>query len=335
MLTHAQILENWFNSMDKDLRLTLFGPSLAKVYATAKTGKIATDQIKLSGLPEIPLSGPAYTDYSLSYILDSVLKGDIVNSALNDTLPLIKKIATVVPVKKSLFMEFDAGSGNDTAHPSLFFKTGKPDSADGLIALFKQESPHPRRWEMFEKIWGQIKGQWRLVYIGLMPRRKDSPVRIILSPDTQQPHDNPVEELEALFTALGYPFPHSDVLQKFDVIWQINRTIPYSASYTLCLDLLPDGTWGKTIGMEIFQELLNGKKQIIASYREKLIHQFRDWQLADERVNLLGDCEKMLLIPDSETEKKYLLCSYLNHFKLRWQDDNPLPVKAYFQLHEV
>ena len=113
-----------------------------------------------------------------------------------------------------------------------------------------------------------------------------------------------------------------------------NRHIPHSANYTLCLDLLPDGTWGKAMGMEVFQQLLNGKKQIIASYREELLRQFANWQLTDERTNLLGECEQLLLIPDPKTNKKKLISSYLSHFKLRWQDDKPLPAKAYFQICE-
>ncbi len=342
MLTYTQVLQTWFDSIGKDTGLALFGEPLDNLYTvTAKYEQSlgeespAREKITRFGL-EIPLAGQSYTDIPFVYYFKDALRENAVKPVLGVSLPLIRKIAPLYHPDHAFFIEFDTGSRNQTSNPSLFFKIYSEETAGKILTVLQEENPNSRQWASFAKTWEQNKSRCFLRQLGLMPGRDNLPVRVVFRINEKKQEGDTAKDLLTFFNTFDFPFFSPDVLEKLRTISRINFDNPCPIWYFLNLDLLPDGTWGKTVGLEIFQTVLDKYKTVTTPiHRKKVVQLLKDWQLTDGRINLINECEKILLLTDEETKENFLFSYQLSHFKLRWHDGKPLPAKAYFQIDQI
>lgn len=342
MLTYTKVLKTWFDSIDSDTRLKLFGQSQEKLYTVTEKYERslgekspAREEICRFDL-EIPLSGQSYADIAFVYFFKDAIDKNAPNTILGGSLPLVQKIAPLYRPDQVIFIEFDTGSGNQTSCPSMFFKIYSDYAAGKILTVLQEENPNSRQWANFTKTWEQNKSRCFLRHLGLMLGRDNLPVRVVSRINDRKLEGNVAEDLVAFFNTFDFPFFSSDVLEKLRTLSHINFDNPCPTWYLVSLDLLPDGTWGKTLGLEIFQTIIDKYKiNTTLTHRKKVVQLLKDWQLTDDRINFINDCEKILFLTDEKTKEQFLFSYQLSHFKLRWHDGKPLPAKAYFQIDQI
>ena len=312
----------------------LFGGDWPKVLDTCRKFELTdTDTCQpyfargcLFGL-ETPLLGKSYLDVSLGWRYKDFDHTCFADNTLQRALKRIRRAAKIYRPNDVVFAELDTGSDEKNTIPSLFFQNKSPEDGDKLLAGLWDKDEEPPQWEALRQIWEKISPDWNF-FLGLLEGRPHSPLRLLFY-DKKLPSGKffDLKQTEELCRTLDLPPLGKTAREQISILTKYAIT-----PCPLVLDLMPDGTWGTMVGMEIFQMFPNSKNAPRRHWQE-IKEELLKMGLADERIHLLEDCEKMVFLP-SETEagKNLITLSQISHIKLRWNDDNPLPAKAYLQL---
>ena len=196
-----------------------------------------------------------------------------------------------------------SGTIADKLLPSVLAYRGWADRHEPVTALLQRLKPWCEPW-----------------HFGFMESRREKPLRLvlILKNDLQN-----IEELLQLAGALPLPVAGVELLQNIAELGIF--------SYMLDLDILPDGSIGSTVGIELLPKdaIWPARQRMLVKTPEyerfcKLLQQAN---LADERLEALKNS-----IFTAKNADVYIY-SRISHFKLRWQKQQALPAKAYVQLH--
>ena len=196
-----------------------------------------------------------------------------------------------------------SGTIADELLPSALAYRGWADRREQVAALLKRLKPWCEPW-----------------HFGFMESRTEKPFRLVLI------LKNDLQNIEELLQLVGVsPLP-GDGVELLQAIAELDIF-----SYMLDLDILPDGSVGSTVGIELLP------KKAIWPARQRLLVKTPEYErfckllqqagLADERIEALTNS-----IFTAKNADVYIY-SRISHFKLRWQEQRALPAKAYVQLH--
>lgn len=276
---------------------------------------------------ETPLLGQPYLDVSLAWRYSDFDHACFADNALQGALKRIRRAAKIYRPNDVVFAELDTGSDQSNTLPSLFFQNKSPEDGDTLLTGLWEKDEEPPQWETLRRIWQKISPDWNF-FLGLLEGRPHSPLRLLFY-DKKLPSGKffDFKRMEDLCQTLGIP-PLGKTARE-----QISILMKYAITpCPLVLDLMPDGSWGSMVGMEIFQMFPNGKNAPRRHWQE-LKQELLKMGLADERIHLLDNCEKFIFLPtETAAGKNLITLSQISHIKLRWNDDTPLPAKAYLQI---
>lgn len=187
--------------------------------------------------------------------------------------------------------------------PSVLAYRGWSDRYEQVTALLQRLKPWCEPW-----------------HFGFMESRREKPLRLvlILKNDLQN-----IAELLQLAGVLPLPVAGIELLQKIAELGIF--------SYMLDLDILPDGSIGSTVGIELLPKdaIWPARQRLLVttSEYERFCKLLQQAGLADERLEALINS-----IFTAKNADVYIY-SRISHFKLRWQKQQALPAKAYVQLH--
>lgn len=195
-----------------------------------------------------------------------------------------------------------AGDMADELLPSVLAYRGWLDRREQVTALLKKLKPWCEPW-----------------HFGFMESRREKPLRLVLI------LKNNLQTIEEILHLTGVPPLAQDGLRLLQNIAELNIF-----SYMLDLDIMPDGSVGSTIGIELLP-----KNAILPAWQQRLLEtseyqKFCDLlqqaELADERLEALINAT--FTVKNTDT----YIYSRISHFKLRWQEQRQLPAKVYVQL---
>ena len=328
MILHSQACLSWLQY-------------LSKGSAKALVGDIEDKHIQVIGLydiyphafeycAEVPLKGAPGMDLSCRYpaakflqsnpLKDNKLKscGDFFHSFAVEQHKLLPEITPL----SYCYLETDTASGvsNKTA---LFLNI-----AGKLVPnLLPKVMQWQQREDVLEKVNAylqQVKPQAGLWYIGFMNSRKETPLRLVLHSLNRRPI-----ELLDIAARLG----------KVQAVEQMKEFAGLLAQTGLCsffldVDVMPDGSLGDTVGLEVLlpKPMPEQQKELLRLPEFKKFFALLQAQgAADARLDLLTDCLFSREAPD-KFQEPYVLLSKLSHIKLSWQQEKLLPAKAYLYM---
>ena len=173
-----------------------------------------------------------------------------------------------------------------------------------------------------------IPQDWQLLYLGLMPGRPDSPLKLIFTKITVDDRHLPcsTDDMETLLKNIHHSPLTASMKEKLQYLIDLDFT-----EITVSLNLMPDNRYDSRIGFEVFvpEEGINPEETLKTERGQKLLKALTDWQMADARVNLLPECCDIFFPPPSPNCAEAQIQAFLNHIKLQWDKDEPLPAKAY------
>lgn len=103
----------------------------------------------------------------------------------------------------------------------------------------------------------------------------------------------------------------------------------------LDIDVLPDGSIGETIGLQLIPAVKSVDKQhelLRSKEFANFIFYLQKINVIDERIICLADCMFFADIPQALGETEHLF-SMVSHFKLRYKQGVRMPAKVYLQAH--
>lgn len=165
-----------------------------------------------------------------------------------------------------------------------------------------------------------------LLHLGFMRGRSEQALRVVLYARDSSP--------ELIMQALERLGPEGE---RFAL--QIKERLLLADAlnifeYIIDLDILPDGSWGDIIGLELLlkDDTLERQKVLFQSEAYKrLLQYFKAWKISDDRVDIVQNCVFAMPVTDP-FNGAYFVHSRLSHFKLRWKKGVPMAAKAYLQL---
>ena len=321
----ADIFAFWLNSLFADTVAKLFGENPATILEAAKDFQLANPVDMQQSLLEIPLLGTAYTDISFSYSLHN-LHNNFFNSTPGKKIqPLFQYLQMLLPADNSVYVELDTGNGNQEI-PAVFF-----DCTDCVETVFSKlwiKGSEPPQWAKAQEIVNNLPQDWQLLYLGLMPSRPDSPLKLIFTKISVNDQHLPcsIEDIETLLKNIQHSPLTKSMKEQLQYLINLNfREI------TVSLNLMPDNQYDSRLGFEVFvpEEGLDPEKNLESERGKKLLGALTDWQIADERVYLLQECCDIFFPPQAPNCAESQIQAFLNHIKLQWDKDKALPAKAY------
>ncbi len=333
-ITNNNILRNtptadtfafWFNNLPTSIVSQLFGDSQTAILQAAKDFHLANPVDMQQSLLEIPLQGDAYTDISFSYSIKN-LNNNFFNSAVGQkVLPLFQYLSMLLPEDNSVYVELDTGNSKQGI-PSVFFDCTNAEK--NIFPKLWAKKNEPPQWFKAEAIVNNLPQGWQLLYLGLMPGRTNSPLKMIFTRAFVNDEHLPctLPDIENLLTAINHsPLP-ADAKTKIPCLTDWNYP-----EITVSLNLLPDGNFDSLLGMEVFfpEEAVNPEQTLTTQRGVNFLNALKEWQIADSRVDLLSPYCGIFFPPQALNDAESQVQVFLNHIKLQWNEDNALPAKAY------
>lgn len=328
MVDNARACQAWLNYLEQGRAGSLVGQINKDLLTTGASYSVQNAYVDYYA--EVSLLGRAGIDLSAQYCMADFLQGNLLQeSVLAEQGELFyryaqllqKRLPKVLP-NCYCFLEKDTATGDKNQTAIFFNMTGK--LVYELAAEVMGWLGYEERLQAVVNCLHSVQPELNLWHLGFMLSRPQAPIRLVLISDSLGAEGilkaldklgkaNQVQLMEPLLRTL-------ESLQLFDFI--------------LDIDILPDGTLGNTVGLELVLDPITPTRQHMAFAT-------RDWKQAlsllqqkgqaDERLLLLEQCLLSSLAPDEEQEPYYMY-SRLSHLKLRWQEQEQLPTKAYLHM---
>lgn len=318
---------SWLNYLNKEQHAeALLGPITPELKAVSEAYDIPNYNISYGA--EVQLLGNAGVDLSVQYYgADFLYNNPLGNKALKPAGEKFSNYARALNTNLPdlinhcrFYLEADTASGSIDEYALFFTIAGT--AADELLSSLLTDNNAEHHIETVKKILTQVNSKLELFLIGFMNSREKKPLRLVFV--------NPENDVEQFIQGMKQIFPTlpADLEDKLTELANLQLF-----NFMLNIDVMPDGSFGDTIGIDaLFDSILPKEQEFISksSQYEKTISLLKAWNLADERVDTLSKCIQLLTI--NTQEDTYQLLSALSHFKLRWKDGNLLPAKAYIWL---
>lgn len=225
--------------------------------------------------------------------------------------------------------EFDLSLQKDGL-PTPGFYIDNADN-DGLLRGVMSALNESSRTQALLGYLAQTPPGWTRYYLGFMPGRPDSPLRLGFMIDTERikEYQENLMLLAADLQVLGFSAFDTAMLK------EITNPVFGSFSWELQLDLYPDGTIGPVLGL-IYSFHNGGNnesiRQLDTDRIQLLMQHLKEQRLIDDRWHRLPEClfyKKHLYITE-EWQMAFcgISCS-LNVLKIKWKNKNPQPAKFY------
>ena len=315
----------WFNNLPTNIISQLFGHSQTAILRAAKDFQLVSPVDMQQSLLEIPLQGNPYTDISFSYSMKNLVNNFFNSIGGQKVLPLFQYLGMLLPKDNSVYVELDTGNSKQEI-PSVFFDCTNSEKI--IFSKLWAKNNEPPQWFKAEEIVNNLPQDWQLLYLGLMPGRTNSPLKMIFTRNFVNDEHLPctLQDIENLLAAIHHsPLP-ADAKTKIPCLTDLNYP-----EITVSLNLLPDGNFDSRLGMEVFlpEEAVNPEQTLTTQRGLDLLSTLKKWQVADSRADLLPQCCGIFFPPQALNEAESQVQVFLNHIKLQWNEGKALPAKAY------
>ena len=290
--------------------------------------------VRLRYFAEIPLIGKPGVDLSVEYPLILFRDGNpLHHPAVNQWgeffYKLESRLQQLNPARADdLVAYLEADTSRDGSGKSAAFVNLSGRLAEILLPELLEWQGMTERLTGIQKIIDKVDGLLVPWHFGFMRSRKELPFRLTL-----HRYNNDSNLVLNLFRAVRK-------LELFSFVDTASEKIRDLDSlglteYMLDIDIMPDGSIGDTIGIELhpFTAILPGQQRTLVRQDQfrKLTDLLKIWGIADDRLDILPDCLWSMDAPDN-TQAPYNMISYLSHMKLKWQKDRFCLAKVYLQL---
>lgn len=328
MILHSQACLSWLQYLSKSSAKALVGDVEDKHIQVIGLYDIYPDAFEYCA--EVPLKGAPGMDLSCRYPIASFLQrnplnanmlkscGDFFHSFAKEQHKLLPAITPL----SYCYLETDTASGVSDKTALFLNIAGKlvPD----LLPKVMEWQQHADSLPKVNAYLQQVKPEAGLWYIGFMNSREQTPLRLVLHSLNRKPM-----ELLTVAERLG-KVQAAEQMKQFAALLEKTGF----CSFFLDVDVMPDGSLGDTVGLEILmpKPIPQQQKEILLlpAFKE-LFSLLQTTGAADERLELLTDCIFSMKAPDN-FQKPYILLSKLSHIKLSWQQGKLLPAKAYLYM---
>lgn len=283
---------------------------------------------------EIPLLGVPGVDLSVEYNLSDFLQGN----ALADT-PVAKQGEFLVSYARLLqeqqpeilehchtFLEADSSKGKINKVAQFINLPGAV--AKAYLAPVLEWKGMQERQGAIENTLDALQPDLELWQIGFMESRQENPVRLDFHTT-----ESGLEGLIAGAKRLGL----KDFVQAAEPILNEIAALEICDDYAFDVDIMPDGSLGDIIGVELKPKELYPvlqKKLLQSKDFARLKQLLTEQGMADERLELLPNCifGESLNHPAMQA---FYVYSYLSHIKLVWKAGKPMAAKTYLEMRVV
>lgn len=328
IIINSQACLTWLNYLNKEqLAADILGPITPNLIKAAKAydfpnGILAYGaEAKLLGKPGVDLSVQYWAkDFLLQNPLSSPYskqEGELFcryAQELNQLLPHVVSHC-------KLYFEADTFTGPQEAEYAAFYSIAGI-AADKLLPQLLAEHKMQDRLAAVQKYRQLATPDMELWLVGFMNSRELRPLRLVFLAQ-QTTVAKLIKAAKNIFSKRP-----SDFEQK---LLEIDKLKLFN--YMLNIDIMPDGSLGKNIGIDLVFRTIqpHEQKEIVQSNNFQLFLQLlQSWQIADARVNNLNSCIQLLKL--TAPDLPYQLHSVFSHFKLTWKNEQLAPAKVYLGL---
>lgn len=329
LFNNAQACMSWLSYLQRERGgEALLGKDLTSVAQQVWLYNCEGDMLNFYG--EIPLLGASAMDISCQYLVSLFNKGNAFRRhALEEQGELMTSFAQalvglkgVAAESNCIFLEADTSQG-EQEKLSVFYNL-EGAYVEQLLPAILQGEKYPEMTDKVTALAAVLQGRASLWQVGCMQPREGRPLRLDFSLGREQ-----LAEALALLKLPG----REKLLQQVEALLE---TGCFRVDM-LDLDMLPDGTVGPVVGLELATEQQVPARQL-ALYSTPAYEQFKlqlqRLGMADERINLLEQCVLSMEAPD-QSQPPYYIYSGISHYKLQWQAGEAMPAKAYLRLCPV
>lgn len=318
----------WLNDLADGPAGALLGRVTREVEQTCQAYAIGPRFIEYYA--EMPLLGEAGVDLSGQYCA-----ADFVGANLLGQSPLwaqgellhryAKELQKLLPkVVPNCYCGLETDSHSGVADQAAVFLNISGNVVDILLPQIMVWQGAMPRQEHVKKYLQLIRPEMNVWYLAFMCSRQGVPIRFSLTPE-----GDAREALPKVLRRLGR---EQEAAQLEELLKQIEATQLFDV--LLDIDIMPDGSLGDTIGLEVTLEVFSPEAQqklLENPVWQAWLRLLQDMGLSDNRVELLDKCVFSRDIEDGQ-QPPYNLNSRISHFKFRWREGKPLPAKAYIQM---
>jgi len=345
-MSNFKVLEGWLSYLSEVVG-DLVGPERQTI-ADMVRRQVVLQKERFYCL-ECPLQGKPEMGFSMVYASKDFLAApNYPNGASFKFHRLFQIYSQLVSSNKSIVLELSASRGNMAA---VYFDI-RNEMAEPLIAKLLGFQAEARRISTVREILERAQ-RYDLEPVGYgfvyamfnAPLRLtfSNPLEVLLLPDRYEVYAHFVEELalrkESKVMQKVF-FEGSEQLQQLLAEEPLMQDLLALSEFEfleclLDIDVLPDGSIGETIGIQLIPAVMSIDKQhelLRSNEFADFIFFLQKIEVIDERIICLADCMFYADIPQALGETEHLF-SMLSHFKLRYKKGKRLPAKVYLQAH--
>ncbi len=272
----------------------------------------------LSGTPRVDLSA----QYSAaSFVPANLLQGRSVEREGDFfhyyAKTLDKRKPALLP-DCTLYLEADIGEGTSPEVSSFVNLSG--DFVEEILPLLlKYRGREIEETILFAKL-RQVKFYGEPWHIGFMEAREEKPLRLVLY------LHHGLSDIPLILEKWNAPCLDMEAMQLLE---EIDKT--HLFSYMLDLDILPDGSLGPTVGVELLVNKATWPEEqqrlMQTDHFQSFIQLLLREGLSDQRIQGITPAISETIFRENST-----VYSRISHFKLRWQAGLAMPAKVYVQI---
>lgn len=187
-------------------------------------------------------------------------------------------------------------------------KRGQEDRIKAVGSILERVKPYMRLWHM-----------------GFMDSREENPLRLTMMNTEIKNIDNVLKTIEIL----GGLCLSETVIEKIRKLADIGL-----ADFFLDFDVMPDGSIGDTVGLELNLMATPPMAQIKVMRGDKykaFVSWLKEEKMADDRIDRLP-AFLWGMVPEDGFQPDYFMYSTISHFKLKWHHGKAMEAKVYLQL---
>ncbi|MBQ0067457.1 MAG: hypothetical protein KBS60_04695, partial [Phascolarctobacterium sp.] len=224
----------------------LFGKNNNTLLNAAQDFQLANPVDMQQILLEIPLLNSAYTDISFSYNTKNLQNNFFPSVAGQKIMPLFHYLTLLLAQDNNVYIELDTGKGNNTI-PSIYFDCTNCEKT--LFSKLWLKNMEPPQWQYARQLVNNLPENWGLLYLGLMPGRPNSPLKIIFTKTTINEQHLPCsfQDIDILLEAIQHKPLTTSIKEKIKHLTDLNFP-----EITVSLNLFPDNKFDNLLGIEIF-----------------------------------------------------------------------------------
>lgn len=324
-VNNRDLLAGWLGYLEEQAASDLVG-SKAKLNILQAIDDWSLLQADQFYCLECPLLGDAGVDFSLQYGTDTFLAGANFVGKLGEKYNRFFNLySQKIGPKQHFYIELDTCSG-DSNKLAIFMELPK-DKKEAVIHLalgFMGKLGLEQKLEVLRHRAKNLEP----VMLGSMLSRLQAPVRICFSP--KEHVLNKPERMDDMISFLEGLSNTKNVIEDIREIAQMGFLDCY-----LDIDILPDGSIGPAIGLELMccAYSLEQQHMMLDSMQ---FHRFKEFlqkhALTDERIDCLKRCVFYADLPKAtEEEPQEKLFSMISHFKMSYKNGERQPAKVYLQ----